>query len=259
MIDVALVAYLNTRPFMDGFEAHISDQEACFHLYPPSACADALYEKKCQIALIPVGSLPRFQRLSIMPNYCLGANGPVESVFLFSQRPVEKLDTILLDPHSNTSNGLVQILMRYHWKRKVDFVMPGQKHFDMIDGNVGGVIIGDKALHVRNHYRYAYDLSGEWQKMTGLPFAFAVWAYYPGQVSAQFLQKMNDAMRWGVHHLDACAEKWAAAYKVSLQEATRYLNESLDFRFDAPKHRAVELYYKTLRNLSVPAPQMLNQ
>lgn len=252
MINIALVAYLNTRPFMDGFEQFISDQDARFHLYPPADCARALEDGTCQMALIPVGSLPRFKSLSLMSNYCLGANGPVESVYLFSQKPVEELDTILLDPHSNTSNGLVRILLKHYWKKDVECIMPDQKHFDRITGNTGGVIIGDKAIHVRKDYQYAYDLSEEWRNMTGLPFTFAVWAYQPGTIPSFLLTRLNEAMKWGISQIEECAEKWAGAYKLTRGEAFRYLKNCLDYRFDAPKHRAMELYYQLLTSLQEP-------
>ena len=74
MIDIALVSYINTRPFMDGFEAKIKDREIRFHLLPPVDCATHLHQGKCQMALLPVGALAQFKNISIMPNYCIGAD-----------------------------------------------------------------------------------------------------------------------------------------------------------------------------------------
>jgi len=66
MIDIALVSYINTRPFMDGFEAKIKDREIRFHLLPPVDCATHLHQGKCQMALLPVGALAQFKNISIM-------------------------------------------------------------------------------------------------------------------------------------------------------------------------------------------------
>ena len=249
MLDIALVSYINTRPFMDGFEAHISPEEAQFHLLPPSSCTQYLLERKCQMALLPVGALPLFKKVAIMPNYCIGANGPVESVFLFSQRPIEEIDTVFLDRHSNSSNGLTRVLMKHHWKKEVRWIMPEDKHFDKIKDNIGGVVIGDKALRIRDEFTYQYDLADEWKKMTGLPFAFAVWAYIPGAISQDQLKRFNEAMRFGVSQAEKTAEKWGPSYKIDRELARHYLLNCIDYHFDQGKHKALDLYFKLLTQL----------
>ena len=255
MIDIALVSYINTRPFMDGFEHCIKDEKIRFHLMPPSECAMHLKKGDCQMALLPVGALGNFSNIAIMPNYCIGANGAVASVFLFSQSPIEELDTIILDRHSRSSNGLAQILLRYHWKKKVYFRMPESKHFEQIKGATGGIVIGDEAIRQREKFAYAYDLAAAWKEMTGLPFAFAVWAYLPGVFSKVQLDQLNDAMRWGVNHAVESAARWADFYQVDPVFAEKYLAQYIDYRFDAPKHKALEIYMKSLLSLPKPALQ----
>ena len=257
MIDIALVSYINTRPFMDGFEAKIKDREIRFHLLPPVDCATHLHQGKCQMALLPVGALAQFKNISIMPNYCIGADGEVASVFLFSQEPLEKLDTIYLDRHSRSSNGLLQILMKHHWEKEVSYHKPEFKHFDKIKGSAGGVVIGDKAIRIRDQYAYAYDLAQAWKDMTGLPFAFAVWAYLPEAFTSEQLRQLNDAMRFGVEQAPKSAAKWAPEYKLDPEFAHKYLSHYIDFQFDVGKHKALELYYQLLLDLPQPELQLV--
>ena len=197
MLDIALVSYINTRPFMDGLEHIFGPNEVTLNLLAPSKCAEHLAEGYSELALIPVGAIPDFKRIHLLPNYCIGANGPVESVFLFSQKPIEELETVILDRHSRSSNGLARILLSHHWRRDVNFLTSNQKHFDLIQGNTGGIVIGDKAIKIRENYRYAYDLAGEWKKLTGLPFAFAVWAYKAEKLDGFMLERLDQAMSWG--------------------------------------------------------------
>ena len=253
MIDIALVSYINTRPFMDGLGQVFQKNEARLHLMPPSACADFLAANNCQLALLPSGALPRFPKLSILPNYCIGADGPVESVFIFSQEPIHQLKNIVLDRHSNTSNGLARILVAHHWQQNIRFLETQEKNFQQIEGDTGGVVIGDHAIRIRDRFRYAYDLAEIWKQMTGLPFAFAVWAYLPGTLNTQQKEKLNQAFRIGTAGHQETAEKWAVPFDIPLDFAKHYLSNCIDYRFDAPKHHALKLYFKLLKRLPVLA------
>ncbi|TAE47798.1 MAG: hypothetical protein EAZ89_16910 [Bacteroidetes bacterium] len=246
MTDIALVSYLNTRPFMDGFEALVHDKEVRFHLLPPADCAHALETGRCQMALLPSGAIPGLPGIHLLPDYCIGANGKVDSVFIFSQRPLSELDTLLLDPHSRSSNALAQILLRHHWRKDLNLVVPDERPFDLIGGSIGAVAIGDKAIRMRPRFAFAYDLAAAWKEMTGLPFAFAVWAFQPGKVSPAVIEKLTRAMSYGVSHVRESAERWAAHFQLSVPFARKYLSESIDYRFDAPKHRALHLYLQLI-------------
>ena len=114
---------------------------------------------------------------------------------------------------------------------------------------MGGVVIGDKALRIRDEFIYKYDLAAEWKAMTGLPFAFAVWAYIPGTLTPDQIQKFNKAMRYGVNQLDDTADKWAASYKISKELARHYLKNCIDFEFNHGKHKALNLYFDLLTAL----------
>lgn len=249
MLDIALVSYLNTRPFMDGFDKWISPETARFHLVPPSTGGQMFRDKEVQLALIPAGSLPGIEGIEIMPDFCIGADGAVESVFIFSHQPIETLDSVILDRHSRTSNGLARILLRDYWNQEVELSLATGKHFDQISGSTGGVVIGDKAIKIRDQYPYAYDLAEIWKLHTGLPFAFAVWAYYPDQVSQEILDQLTQAMDWGVARAVPSAEKWADFYGIPLPFARKYLEHCIDFHFDAPKHKAFHLYLELLNSL----------
>ena len=38
-----------------------------------------------------------------------------------------------------------------------------------------GVVVGDRALKLRESMPYEFDLAAAWKEMTGLPFVFAAW------------------------------------------------------------------------------------
>lgn len=245
----ALVSYINTRPYIDGLRKFFSPEELVLNLLPPADCVPELLEGRCELALIPVGALLDFQDLGLMKDHCIGADGPVDSVFLFSQTPVSEIEEVVLDSHSRTSNGLTRVLMARHWKRDVPFRLPQKRSFEEIKGKTAGVVIGDKAYKIRDQFKHVYDLSAAWKEYTGLPFVFAVWAYRPESLGEETLEKVRQALEWGRRHREAAAEKWAPEFGYTPAQARRYLCESIQYALDAPKHAALHRYFSELKEL----------
>lgn len=252
MIDITLVSYLNTRPFTDGLEAHLPPDMARLHLMPPADCARDLAAGRSDIALIPAGALPGLSGIRLLPHHCIGADGPVASVCILSQCPIEEVQTLLLDPHSRSSNGLARILLAHHWQVDPMLVPLERRDFGRIAGRTAAVAIGDEATRIRDRYAYVYDLAGEWKQMTGLPFAFAVWAYRPGRFHEGELDLIDEALTAGVRQAASSAARWADYYDLDPVFAHRYLTHYIDYRFDAAKHRALELYLRLLQGLETP-------
>lgn len=250
-MNIALVSYINTRPFLDGLEREFGKgEEVTLHLLPPSDCARALFDGQAELALIPVGSIPLGPPLRLLPSWCIGANGPVESVFVFSQRPIKEVEQVWLDRHSRSSNALAQILFARYWNQDVRWLEPANKHFDQIDDTTAGVVIGDEAIRIRNRFAYQYDLSEAWKAMTGLPFAFAVWAYLPGTLDEQTISRIESALSQGVAQKAETAHKWAGHFGMTEEFAEHYLSACIDFKFDDGKHEAVELYLSLIQEMS---------
>lgn len=254
MIDIALVSYINTRPFIDGLEHFFSEEEVRLHILPPADCAKALKEGSVDISLMPIGAMVNFSHINLLPNFCIGGDGPVNSVFIFSEVPIEEIAFLYLDPHSRSSNGLARILLKHYWKKDIPFQLLPNRPFDVIQGKSAGVIIGDQAIKCRGDYNYTYDLSDYWKKLTGLSFPFAVWGYDPEKVSKSFIKRLENALAWGIEQRDKSAVKWADHFGLEKDFAVKYLMKDIDFRFDYPKHKALELYQQSL--LALPELQL---
>jgi len=249
MLRVALVEYINTRPFLDGLENHFSPGEVELLTMPPVACGIALKENRCDLALIPVGSIPELPKLELLPNYCIGSEGEVASVFIFSQKPLEQCNKLILDTHSRSSNGLSRILLAHHWRLEPKLIMPESRDFTLIQGETAGVVIGDQAIRMREQFAYVYDLSLAWQKMTGLPFVFAVWAVPKGRLDAHWRNRLNQAFQSGVKQAAESASKWADHFDIDPTFAHTYLTSYIDFQFTSNKHTALNLYLTYLKKL----------
>ena len=202
---IVAVSYLNTIPYIYGITRAGGSLREGLLLCPPRLCAEALRTGEANVGLIPVAAIPEIPDLQIITPFCIGASGPVRTVVLASDYPVEELDTIWLDSHSRTSVRLARILaaekwgIAPQWRPLTDYsfgtgaaagthgTIPAAEATgtggaagtgtgtESGTGKSGYILIGDKVFDHEARFRYLYDLSDEWRAMTGLPFAFAAW------------------------------------------------------------------------------------
>ena len=140
----------------------------------PANIASHLLHNRIDIGLVPVAIIPSLKEHHIISDYCIGCDGEVASVCLFSDVPLLEIETILLDYQSRTSVALLKILLQEHWKISPKLIA-GTTHYEQdISGTTAGLVIGDRAFTQRLQSGYMYDLGSAWKEMTGLPFVFAV-------------------------------------------------------------------------------------
>ena len=249
MLRVTLVSYLNTKPFVEGLYREFFPEEMEIDERSPSGCASALMKGECDLALIPVAALDEIKGIEVLSSFCIGSEGNVDSVFLFSQVPVEEIEKVILDPDSRTSNLLVQILFQKHWKKQAEFIPGEDRDFIKTSGKTARVAIGDDAHKLKGKFKYTYDLSGEWNKLTGLPFVFAVWAAKKGKIKPETEAKLNEAFETGMEMLEDVAEMYFEEFGYTKQEAFEYLSNSLSFRLDTEKWDALEQFQEYAEEL----------
>src|ERR1039458_6553628 len=102
-IKISVVSYLNSKPFIYGLQHSTFLNEIDLQLDIPSVCAQKLIDGQVDIGLIPVAALPQLKDPYIITDYCIGAEGKVASVMLYSNVPLHEITAILLDYQSKTS------------------------------------------------------------------------------------------------------------------------------------------------------------
>ena len=203
----------------------------------PSVCANKLIENQVDIGLVPVAALLHIKDHNIISNYCIGANGAVDSVFIFSNKPILEIETLQLDAQSNTSNLLSKVLLKYHWKINPELVETG--------GADAIVQIGDRTFLNRNQFKYHYDLALEWHKFTGLPFVFAVWASNK-IISDDFKTAFNVALEYGLNHRMEMIADLEEVKNIDLED---YLMKKIDFNLDQDKLAALAKFNNLVKTL----------
>ncbi|MBO9572131.1 MAG: menaquinone biosynthesis protein, partial [Chitinophagaceae bacterium] len=226
-IKVGIVNYLNTAPLVYGLQnSSIINKIELIPDYPANLARD-LKDGRIDLGLVPVAIIPSLETWSIVGNYCIGADGPVASVGIFSEVPIEEIKTVLLDYQSRTSVALAKILLKDYWKLDVEFVNGREDFHKQIKGSVAGVVIGDRALEMRRNVPFIYDLGEAWKKHTGLPFVFAAWIGNK-EFSEEFIDEFNKANAYGLQHLpEVLAEHPYDVFNLK-EYYTKYIKYELD-------------------------------
>jgi chorismate dehydratase len=249
MIKISVVSYLNSKPFIYGFDAVNFGSKANISLDIPSVCAQKLLTGVADIGLIPVAVLPEMKDYHIISDYCIGADGPVDSVLLLSDVPLEQIETVLLDYQSRTSVMLTRVLAKNFWNINPVFTPAQPEYENRIGGDVAGVVIGDRALKLKSKFKFCYDLSGEWKKFTGMPFVFATWTSRI-KPDDNFIQEFNAAIEAGMKLIPTIA-KSECNESMKESDILSYLTKSIDFKFDDRKKEALQLFLKYIKEIDL--------
>jgi chorismate dehydratase len=240
---VGAVSYLNTKPLLYGLQHHaISESIELIEDYPANL-ARALEENTIDIGLVPVAVIPKLPEAHIISNYCIGATGPVASVSIFSQVPMESITSVYLDYQSKTSVNLARILLKNYWKQDVLLLEAPSNFMDLIDGSTAAVIIGDRALEKYNSYAYRYDLAEAWINYTGKPFVFATWvANKP--IDEVFIANFNEANGIGLKNIDTVVEQ--LSHKNNSYDLHTYFTKNISYTLDAAKKEGMAQFLSLL-------------
>ncbi|MEJ7557883.1 MAG: menaquinone biosynthesis protein [Pedobacter sp.] len=238
-IKVSAVAYTNTKPFIYGIARSEVIDKIDLSLDIPSDCAAKLINQQVDIGLIPVAAIPFVPNANIVADYCIGSVGAVNSVFIFSNVPAEQIKTLRLDSESRTSNNLAKVLLKFHWKKEVEYTTDVNAATDAL------VLIGDRTFGKKETYPYAYDMGEEWMRFTGLPFVYAAWvANKP--IDPSFIKEFNTALALGLAHRTELLNELPVQQGFDLKD---YLFNKLDFDLTPKKREALDLFLSYISRL----------
>jgi chorismate dehydratase len=244
-IKVGAVSYLNTKPLLYGIKRskELLQQIDLIEEYP-SRIADMLIDGRIDIGLVPVSIIPKLNEWHIVTDYCIGANGDVASVCMFSEVPVERIERVLFDYQSVTSVNLCKLLLKRYWKINPLLEDTKENFRECIKGTTAGVVIGDRALAQRKVSSFIYDLGGAWKTLTGLPFVFAAWIANK-KLPDDFIRQFNEANAFGLKNIDAVInENFTEVYDLK-----KYFTTNISYQLDEDKLKGMEKFLEMMREL----------
>jgi chorismate dehydratase len=184
--------------------------------------------------------IPQLASYHIAGDYCIGAEGEIATVALFSEVPIPGIKKIYLDYQSRSSVALLKFLVKEYWGINPEIVQAENDDYRKeIKGTTAGLVIGDRAFEQRKISTFIYDLGSEWRKITGLPFVFAAWISIK-ELPADFIKKFNEANALGLSHIDEIVKET----RFDLYDLSKYYNLHLSYRLDEQKKKGMELFLK---------------
>ena len=237
---IAAVSYLNTIPFIYGIR-HEGNLRANLLLTPPAGCYANYVEGRADIALMPSAAVSSLKSTSIITDYCIGTSGSVRTIELFSNVPIAQVRRVFLDAESLTAVQMVGYLAANLWHISPEwYELKDYSQVAYAEPTDAFLLVGDKVFDHEGLFNYNYDLSEEWHKATGMPFAFAVWVARKG-TPYEHIDALQQALTFGVESIwEAVVE---SGYDQKHYNAYEYLTQNIDFVFNAEKHAALQKFW----------------
>jgi chorismate dehydratase len=237
-VRVSAVSYVNSYPFILGLKKHAVAEKIDLQLDTPADCAKKLLSGEVDLGLVPVAILPQLENAHIITDTCIGSDGPVESVCLFSDVPLSEIEEVLLDYQSRTSVELAKIIAEKHWYIQPKWINGTEDFIDRIGGKTAGIVIGDRAFKLKERFLVVKDLSEEWKVFTGLPFVFACWVSNR-PLGADFISSFSEALELGLKNKGMAISAFAGNNEVDM---LRYVDEVISYHLDDKKREAMKLF-----------------
>jgi chorismate dehydratase len=236
---------VNTWPFLHGLKkSSFSFSSEIIEEYPAQT-AQSIKKGKVDVALVPVAVLPELGYVKIFSDFCIGADGKVDTVLLHSDVELPEIKKIYLDYQSRTSIALIKVLAQKYWKIAPEWISAEKGFENQIKDTTAGVVIGDRNFSGFSH-TYTYDLAEEWKKHTSLPFVFAVWVAKK-EIHQNVLEELNNAFRKGLNELENNIFLKQKP-KPEQEELLFYLKERISYPFDLAKKEALQKFLSLTEN-----------
>ena len=244
---ISLIPFINAVPLTYFIENSEEKNYDITHNFP-SECIEKLKNKEADAGIVSSIAIATVPETFVVDGVCIASHSSVESVLLFSEKEIEEIETIGLDPNSGTSNALIKILMK-KWKNRkcnysyydtdIETALKSRK-YDAI------LAIGDRALifGMENPSLIKMDLALEWNHFTGLPFVFAMWLVRKDSgLSPELFRKAGEK---GIERIDEIIEKISINEKSILKkyQIKKYLKENLHYRFTSKEKKGLMLFLK---------------
>ena len=188
----------------------------------------------------------------ILPHLSISSESSVDSVLLFSRCAVKDLKNkkIINFSHGQTTPVLLDILCRerYGFKPVLENVPEGR-----FDKNTHAfLVIGDMALKAKvslaKENLHVLDLAEEWQKWTGLPIVFALWAVRrvffhtePGETFKTYVS-IQSSKKWGLSHMDTILKFSERKTGLKRELLNAYFSK-LGYDLSARHRKGMELFF----------------
>lgn len=246
MIRIGSVPYLNSKVLVHGLEA--ATPEYTFETHVPSVLAAKLRDGDVDVALVSSIEYFRSDDYVILPDLSVSGQREMWSIKLFYKGDLRAARRVGLDPSSETTNALLQIILLEKLQLGIEMVRtsPGEDLLARADLD-GFLKIGDPCLTFTAPPGYAeLDLAAEWHAFTNLPFVFAVWLARKGVDLEGINKRLFLCKREGLRHAEEIARVEAPKLGLDFFRAKTYITRIVHYDLGRTELGGLDLFRKYL-------------
>lgn len=219
-------------------------------LGPPRQLAEWLREGRIQAGTIPTFFHLLYPERPIVDGTCIASQGKVDSVRLFLREEVGKVGKVAVDEGSMTSVALLKVILRRGYGLSPQFVSCAPRLEEMMGMAEAALLIGDAGMKAGEEGVYpSLDLGEEWQRLTGLPFVWALWICRDDEAARRVAPIVSKAEAAGLRSLKRIARETAAATGLDEGHCLEYLSHTMHYDLGQKEAAAIEEYGRLWREL----------
>lgn len=246
MIHIGSVPYLNSKVLVHGLQERT--ERYSFECHVPSVLARKLREGQVDVALVSSIEYFRHPDYLILPDLSVSARREMWSIKLFHKTPLKEARCVGLDPASETTNALLQIVLQEKMRLGIELVPLAPQEDPLARADLDGFLkIGDPCLAFAAPPGWTeLDLAAEWHGFTNLPFVFAVWLARKGVDLEGVNADLFLAKREGLRHVDDIARAEAPRLGIEFSTARTYISKIVHYDLGRPELAGLDLFRRYL-------------
>jgi chorismate dehydratase len=246
VIRIGSVPYLNSKVLTFGLKPSTSTYT--FETHVPSILAQKLRNEEIDVALLSSIEYFRNPGTTLIPNISVSSHREIWSIQLFHRVPLNEARRIGLDPASETTNALLQVILHEKMNLGIDLIPLQLGEDPLLRDDLDGFLkIGDPCLLFQIPPGYqSIDLAAEWYEFTKLPFVFAAWVCRPGVDLKGINMDLFMAKREGLRSTDAICRAESRNLGMDYYRVKNYISRIVKYDLGREELGGMSLFRKYL-------------
>ena len=248
MLRVGFIDYLNCLPLRLGLERTGGLEGIKLVGGTPAKVNAALLSGEVELGIVSSASWAQNRdRLKRVPGYGIASDGAVMSVLLATRedRSLSEVRRVALTSESATSQVLARIVLEHVYGASPRYEVVSTRPEWALAEYDAALFIGDKALEVRRMGGVeVHDLGALWQRLTGLPMVYAVWASREDPARYGFwADRVARAVSWAEAHLgEVVAEARRHGAPAANEDLGTYFSSCIGYRVGVREEEGLKRY-----------------
>ena len=248
LLRVGFIDYLNCLPLRLGLKETGGLQGIELVGGAPAKVNAALLSGEVELGIVSSASWAENRdRLQRVPGYGIASDGPVISVLLATPegQSLSEARRVGLTSESATSQVLARIVLESVYGASPRYEVVSTRPEWALAEYDAALFIGDTALEVRRMGGVeVYDLGALWQRLTGLPMVYAVWASREDPAQYGFwADRVARAVSWAEAHVgEVVAEARRRGAPAADEDLETYFSSCIGYRVGVREEEGLKRY-----------------